>query len=70
MFIAPPPSRASLKLRRSGTPRPCPPALTRCPLPQPDPPKPEIGFHAKEDALRYRVDRRPRCREAREGGAS
>jgi hypothetical protein len=28
----------------------------------PEPPKPEIGFHVKEDALHYRVGRKPRRR--------
>lgn len=27
--------------------------------PPPTPPKPEIGFHVKEDAVRYRIRRRP-----------
>jgi hypothetical protein len=28
--------------------------------PPPEPPKPEIGFHVKEDAVPYRVGRNPR----------
>jgi hypothetical protein len=27
--------------------------------PAPEPPKPEIGFHVREDSVRYRVKRRP-----------
>ena len=28
-------------------------------LPPPEPPKPEIGFHIKEDAVPYRIKRKP-----------
>jgi hypothetical protein len=38
--------------------------------PPPAPPKPQIGFHVKEDAVLYRVKRKTvRC-GAREGGTS
>jgi hypothetical protein len=42
------------------------------PPPQPEPPPPEIGFHVKEDAVPYRIKRRPlRARAvAGQGGAA
>jgi hypothetical protein len=33
--------------------------------PAPPPPKPQIGFHVKEDAVPYRTKRKPRSEEAR-----
>jgi len=40
------------------------------PPPPPDPPPPEIGFHVKEDAVPYRIKRRPVRAEAGQGGAA
>ena len=37
--------------------------------PPPEPPPPEIGFHVKEDAMPYRVKRRPARAGAGKGGA-
>ena len=39
--------------------------------PPPQPPKPEIGFHVKEDAVRYRIRRKPaRLTVARQQGSA
>ena len=40
------------------------------PPPQPEPLPPEIGFHVKEDAVPYRIKRRPARSGARKGGAA
>ena len=36
----------------------------------PEPPPPEIGFHVKEDAVPYRIKRRPARARAGQGGAA
>jgi hypothetical protein len=39
------------------------------PLPPPEPPPPQIGFHVKEDAVPYRIKRRPVRSGVGKGGA-
>ena len=40
------------------------------PPPPPEPPPPEIGFHVKEDAVPYRIKRRPVRAGAGQGGSA
>jgi len=40
------------------------------PPPPPEPPPPEIGFRVKEDAVPYRIKRRPVRSGAGQGGAA